>query len=134
VIVRGNHVRDAYNAIRMVVRNPDICDACNWNVEICDNRFERIRDNPIEPEGHALNWFVHDNQFVNCHAWFSLDGVRGGYFYPNLGFPPGLKMGNGSLQRAFRAGSDDEGRFPRLQSLGEDRPWTATCVWSGCTA
>jgi hypothetical protein len=54
--------------------------------------------------------------------------------YPNLGFPTGLKMETGSLQRAFRAGSDDEGRFPRLQSLGEDRPWTATCVWSGCTA
>src|SRR3954463_11612101 len=54
--------------------------------------------------------------------------------YPNLGFPTGLKMETGSLQRAFRAGSEYEGRFPRLQSLGEDRPWTATCVWSGCTA
>src|SRR5688572_5370131 len=28
-------------------------------------------------------------------------------------------METGSLQRAFRAGSDDEGRFSRLQSLGE---------------
>src|SRR3954447_7948332 len=46
----------------------------------------------------------------------------------------GSKMQNGSLQRAFRAGSDDEGRFSRLQSLGEDRPWTANCAWSGCTA
>ena len=54
--------------------------------------------------------------------------------YPNLGFPTGLKMGNGSRQRAFRAGSDDEALFSRFQSLGEDRPWTANCAWSGCTA
>ena len=81
VIVRGNHARDAFNAIRMEVRDLADGEAGNRNVEICDNRFERIRDNPIEPEGHALNWFVHDNQFVNCHAWFSLDGVRGGFLY-----------------------------------------------------
>jgi hypothetical protein len=56
------------------------------------------------------------------------------YYYPNLGFPTGLKMETESLQRAFRAGSEDEERFSRLQSLGEDGPWTATCVWSGCTA
>src|SRR3954464_9278212 len=42
--------------------------------------------------------------------------------YPNLEFPTGLKMETVSLQRAFRAGSEDEGLLPRLQSLGEHGP------------
>src|SRR4051812_6466624 len=50
---------------------------------------------------------------------------------PNLEFPTGLKMETVSLQRAFRAGSEDEGLLPRLQSLGE-HGWTATCVWLYC--
>src|SRR3954462_12366918 len=33
-----------------------------------------------------------------------------------------LKMETVSLQRAFRAGSEDEGLLPRLQSLGEHGP------------
>jgi hypothetical protein len=44
VIVRGNHVRDAFNAIRMEVRDLADGEAGNRNVEICDNRLnERLR-------------------------------------------------------------------------------------------
>src|SRR3954471_13976592 len=49
--------------------------------------------------------------------------------YPNLEFPTGLKMETVSLQRAFRAGSEDEGLLPRLQSLGEHGP---RLVWLYC--
>src|SRR4051794_18101344 len=54
---------------------------------------------------------------------------------PNLEFPTGLKMETVSLQRAFRAGSEDEGLLPRLQSLGEHGPRTVhgpRLVWLYC--
>src|SRR4051812_46838881 len=51
-----------------------------------------------------------------------LIGIGDEYANPNLEFPTGLKMETVSLQRAFRAGSEDEGLLPRLQSLGEHGP------------
>jgi hypothetical protein len=60
----------------------------NCDFHIFDNDFTRVRDNPVEPEGHAYNWHIRHNRIYNCHAWFSLDGVRGGlwYIYGNLGW------------------------------------------------
>ena len=88
VVVRRNRVRDAYNVIRMVADRGDAREQTNLNVEIYENEFTRIRDNVVEPEGNAINWWVHHNRIENCHAWFSLDGVSGGYRYifSNLGW------------------------------------------------
>jgi hypothetical protein len=92
VVVRGNRVMDAYNGVRM--KSDDISPSgpvpptdVNADVHIFDNDFVRIRDNPIEPEGSAWNWHVRHNRLVDCHSWFSFDGVRGGrwYFYGNTG-------------------------------------------------
>ena len=55
--------------------------AQNHNVEIYGNRMLRIRDNPVEPERAATNWWVHHNEIHNAHAWFSLDEVAGGFWY-----------------------------------------------------
>ena len=49
----------------------------NVGFEITDNVFERIRDNPVEPEGHAAYWIVKHNTFVDVHAAISTDGVSG---------------------------------------------------------
>jgi hypothetical protein len=60
-------------------------DACvketNKNVEIFANRFEFVRDNPVEPEGRAERWAIYHNEFYNSHAPISLDGVRDGPIY-----------------------------------------------------
>jgi hypothetical protein len=60
----------------------------NRNFEVAHNIFERVRDNPIEPEWHAFNWHIHHNAFVDCHSWFSFDHVAGGwwYVYANTGW------------------------------------------------
>ena len=47
----------------------------NRNVAIHGNRFSFIRDNAIEPEKGAQNWYVYDNAFYNIHATFSMDRV-----------------------------------------------------------
>jgi hypothetical protein len=68
---------------------PGLADLPNTNadVHIYDNDFIRIRDNPVEPEVAAWNWHVRHNRLLDCHSWFSVDGVRGGYwyFYGNTG-------------------------------------------------
>lgn len=90
VVVRRNRILDAYNGIRMKVDNPNPHQSppMNADVYIFDNDFIRIRDNPIEPEVFAYNWHVRHNRLVDCHSWFSFDGVTGGYWYlyGNIGY------------------------------------------------
>jgi hypothetical protein len=89
VVVRRNVIMDAYNGVRMKAGNkcPDGLPELNAHVHVFDNDFIRIRDNPIEPEVYALDWHVRHNRLLDCHAWFSYDGVGGGYwyFYGNTG-------------------------------------------------
>ena len=82
VKISGNHVIDAYNGVRARMNPTCLADpACRTRVnvgfEITDNVFERIRDNPVEPEGHAAYWIVKHNIFVDVHAAISTDGVSG---------------------------------------------------------
>jgi hypothetical protein len=88
-VVRGNRIRDAFNGVRMKAdsADPGQVPQLNADVHIVNNDFIRIRDNPIEPEVFAYNWHVRHNRILDCHAWFSFDGVTGGfwYFYGNTG-------------------------------------------------
>lgn len=92
VIIRNNLIEDAFNGIRMKSgKKPPTARSAgkvNSDVYIFENRFIRIRDNPIEPEVYAYNWHVRHNALLDCHAWFSLDHVAGGrwFFYGNSGW------------------------------------------------
>ena len=79
VTIKQCQVSHAFNVIRMDARADDIKTPRNANVFITDCSFEFIRDNVIEPEKVALNWWITGNRIRNAHAWFSLDGVVGGY-------------------------------------------------------
>ncbi len=83
VVFRYNKLRNAYNGVRMKVDGCSRPAGCGrgMNVEIYNNSFRYIRDNPTEPESFAANWWIHHNEIYNAHAWFSFDGVRGGPFY-----------------------------------------------------
>ena len=77
----NNYVYDAYNGIRATIsascrKNPECRDRTNLGFEITGNVFKNIRDNPIEPEGHAAFWIIKHNSFINVHAAVSTDGVR----------------------------------------------------------
>lgn len=83
VVIRNNIVRHAANGIHMFNRKRGKANRnqLNQNVQIYGNRFENIRDNAAEPERLAVNWWIFDNEFVDCHALFSLDMDTCGYFY-----------------------------------------------------
>ncbi len=80
VVIRNNLICDAFNGVRMKVKS-DQTPSANHNVEIRGNTFLRIRDNPVEPERGATNWWITGNTIVDAHAWFSLDGVGGSNWY-----------------------------------------------------
>ena len=86
IIIRHNVIRNAYNGVRIRANRCEHPE-CNVNVEIYDNDFQFIRDNPVEPEDQAVNWWIYHNRIYNAHAWFSLDGVGGGpiYIFGNVG-------------------------------------------------
>jgi hypothetical protein len=97
VIVRGNKVHNAFNGVRMdvskakrrrVPKSPSWIGKLNTNVEVYDNDFSFIRDNVLEPEFDATNWWFFGNRIRNAHAWFSFDGLWGGrwYVYDNVGW------------------------------------------------
>lgn len=88
VIIRRNTMRNAYNAVRLKSTDCPESVLCNMNVEIYDNYMEYIRDNPIEIERHAANWWVYGNRIRNAHAWFSMDGAHGGphFVFANIGW------------------------------------------------
>ncbi len=76
ILIRGNTIRHAFNGVRMIAGD----SSKNRNVVIRDNLFEFVRDNPVEPEGFATNWWVFGNHFHQVHAWFSFDGVEASRF------------------------------------------------------
>jgi hypothetical protein len=97
VIVRGNKVHNAFNGVRMDVsgakrrklpKRPNWVGKLNTNVEVYDNDFSFTRDNVLEPEFDATNWWFYGNRIRNAHAWFSFDGLWGGrwYVYNNVGW------------------------------------------------
>ncbi len=91
VVVRNNIISDCYNGVRLKADDEapsaERLPFVNADVHIVDNDFIRVRDNPVEPEVAAYNWHVRHNRLLDCHAWFSFNGVAGGfwYFYGNTG-------------------------------------------------
>src|SRR5262249_4179404 len=78
----NNYVYDAYNGIRATIsadcrKKIECRNKTNLGFEITGNVFKNIRDNPIEPEGHAVYWIIKQNIFINVHAAVSTDGVSG---------------------------------------------------------
>ena len=107
VIVRGNKVHNVFNGVRMDVSRTKRLKLpkrrvwigkLNTNVEVYDNDFSFTRDNVLEPEFDATNWWFYGNRIRNAHAWFSFDGLWGGrwYVYDNVGWfddKPGRECG-----------------------------------------
>lgn len=76
------HVAHAFNGVRCESRpDPDLNRNRTANFEITGCTFEYIRDNAVEPEVSAQNWWVHHNRFRNVHAVYSLHSLSGGHFY-----------------------------------------------------
>jgi hypothetical protein len=110
VVLRNNTICDAFNAVRLKADKKKE-KSQNHNVEIYGNRMLRIRDNPVEPERAATNWWVHHNAIHNAHAWFSLDEVAGGfwYYFANTGWvtdKPGSQLDPNRGGKVYKYDSD----------------------------
>ena len=81
VIIRRNLITDAYNGVRLCAGRDGATDIHNVNVEVYDNDFIKLRDNAVEPENSATNWYIHHNRIGDNHAPLSFDGVEGGFWY-----------------------------------------------------
>ncbi|MCB0664220.1 MAG: hypothetical protein KDC80_00285, partial [Saprospiraceae bacterium] len=80
-IMRYNELHNMFNGFR--TRPSNIKE--DGNTEIYGNKFFNVRDNEFEPEGWAWNMHYYQNDHVNVHKLFSIDGVEGGniYIYSN---------------------------------------------------
>ena len=81
VTFRRNLIEDAFNGIHLFNEEKNVNERLNINVVIEKNRFERIRDNAIEPEHGAWNWIIRRNVLIDTYSWFSFDMQRSGWFY-----------------------------------------------------
>lgn len=111
------HIEHAFNGVHLFNQNRDPSLARNVHVHRCC--FEFIKDNPIEPEDCAVNWWVHDNQFFNAHKWFSMELARAGwiYIYRNRGWftekpGPWNEKNNGGAVFKFSRTADEVGEYP----------------------
>ena len=82
VTIRDCRVEHAFNAIHLYHSDSEgRSRRQNRDVRIYRNHFSYIRDNAIEPEYGATNWWVFHNQVFNCHKWFSIECKRMAYTY-----------------------------------------------------
>ncbi len=133
VRIAGNHVRNAFNGVRLTAdrdASPPV-RAVNVDVVIRDNTFENIRDNAVEPEVTALNWHVCHNRIKNCHAAFSLEAVRGGfwYLYGNLIWFDGRPGQPFQDNRGGKVNKLDDRAFVRGFPPGADEAWPSSVVF-----
>ncbi len=111
VAIRDCSIRHAFNAIHMYHsdRYGRGFDE-NRNVRIFGNRLHHIRDNAIEPEWGAWNWWIFHNDIFNCHKWMSFEMRRSGHFFVfgNTGWfdeipgPPGDDNNGGAVFKTPR--------------------------------
>ena len=84
-------------------------------------------------DGNVPTGYQQLRVLKDCLAAAAATGVTKVYL-PEPWVSHGSQDGDWITSKSLPRGIGSEGLFARLQSLGEDRPWTATCVWSGCTA
>lgn len=82
VTIRDCTISHAFNAIHFFHADQNGQDLeQNRSVRIYRNRFNFIRDNAIEPEWGAKDWWVFHNSIYNCHKAFSVEPNRMGMTY-----------------------------------------------------
>jgi hypothetical protein len=101
-------IEHAFNGVHLFNRAND--PALGRNVHVHHCTFSHVRDNPVEPEDTALNWWIHDNEIFNSYKWFSMELRHAGwiYIFRNRGWfteRPGAEAENPDDPRAHIGGS-----------------------------
>lgn len=119
VVIRRNLIAQAFNGIHFFAQNKAGRENLNHDVRICENTFAFIRDNAIEAEYSATNWWVYQNRIYNCHKWFAFEKCNGGYWYifANVGWfdrkpgPPGDEFNGGAVFKASKVKKGKEALY-----------------------
>lgn len=119
VIIRRNLIAQAFNGIHFFAEIRAKPGVYNSDVWIYQNTFMFIRDNAIEAEYSATNWWVYQNRIYNCHKWFAFEKCNGGYWYlfSNIGWfdrlpgPPGDEFSGGAVFKGSKVDDGDEDDF-----------------------
>ena len=91
-------IQHVFNGVHLFA-SPDAAEhgQVNRNVFVYQNTFAFVRDNVVEAERYAWNWWVFGNRIWNAHKWFAFEDATGGHWYvfANVGWfdrrpgPPG---------------------------------------------
>ena len=131
VEISGCVVTHAFNGIHLF--NLDLNPDLSRNVHVHDCTFSYIRDNVLEPENLAYNWWFYDNTIYNCHKWLSFELASGGWYYvfrnrawfDDIGGPSDDRHRGGAILKLM----DDEGGLLRYPGPIEvfNNSWYVTC-------
>ncbi len=117
VVIRRNFIAHAFNGVQFFAeKDKDEMGEVNHDVWIYENTFQFIRDNAVEAEYMATNWWVYRNRIYNCHKWFAFEHCGGGHWYifANVGWfdrkpgPPGDENSGGAVFKTNNIPDDME--------------------------
>ena len=118
--ITNNLISNAFNGIHFFAGETCPLGDANNDIVIANNTFSHIRDNAVESEFQATNWWVYGNRIHNCHSWFAFENSKGGHWYVfgNTGWfdskpgPPHDEFhGGGVLKTTKKAKWLNEGPF-----------------------
>jgi hypothetical protein len=83
VVIRNNMIQHVFNGVHLFASSEALRAgrSINHDVWVYENTFAFIRDNVIEAERHAYNWWIFGNRIYNGHKWFAFEKATGGYWY-----------------------------------------------------
>ena len=79
VTIARCQIGQAFNAIHCFNEAKDL--NLGRDIHVHDCKFWEIRDNILEPENAAENWWFHHNVILNAHKRFSFELLRSRFLY-----------------------------------------------------
>ena len=101
--IRNNHVHDVFNGF--LFSDDTAGKWMNSNIFIYNNIFERVIDDPAEPEGDSFNFYFYNNYLEDTHRMVSLTtkGLGKIFVYNNVQITKGNPTNeSGRLNSAFK--------------------------------
>ncbi len=101
--IRNNWVHDVFNGF--LFTDDTAGKWMNSNVFIYNNRFERVVDDPAEPEGDSFNFHIYGNTMIDTHrvASVTTSGLGPVFIYNNVQITKGNPTNEASrLNSAFK--------------------------------
>jgi hypothetical protein len=106
VVIRRNMIQHVFNGVHLfATKDGAASKKVNRNVWVYRNTFAFVRDNVVEAERYAWNWWIFGNRIWNAHKWFAFEDATGGHWYlfANVGWfdrkpgPPGDEHNGGAV-------------------------------------